>query len=259
MLEAVRLVETAQETAEGEAQRQALVIGLGIGTAPSALTAHGVNTTTVEIDPAVHAYATKYFDLPAECHVVIDDAVHFVDAAGNLGREYDYLIHDVFTGGAEPVELFTFEFLKGLHDLLKPDGAIAINYAGDLAMPSGRLVVRTIKAVFPTCRIFREDAGPTSSGSKRDFTNMVVFCTRSSRPLTFRRPVPADFLGSLTRRQSLLPEHEIEAGVFEERKGDGDIIRRGEMGRLEKWHRQSALGHWEIMRTVLPAAVWENW
>jgi hypothetical protein len=31
-----------------------------------------------------------------------------------------------FTGGAEPVDLFTTEFLTGLSDLLKPDGAIAV-------------------------------------------------------------------------------------------------------------------------------------
>lgn len=39
---------------------------------------------------------------------------------------YDYIIHDVFTGGAEPLELFTMEFLEGLYELLKPGGAIAI-------------------------------------------------------------------------------------------------------------------------------------
>lgn len=39
---------------------------------------------------------------------------------------YDYMIHDVFTGGAEPIELFTLEFLVGLSDLLKWDGVIAI-------------------------------------------------------------------------------------------------------------------------------------
>lgn len=41
-------------------------------------------------------------------------------------QQYDYIVHDVFTGGAEPVDLFTVEFLGNLHKLLKPDGAIAI-------------------------------------------------------------------------------------------------------------------------------------
>lgn len=41
-------------------------------------------------------------------------------------RTYDYIIHDVFTGGAEPVELFTQEFLQGLSEMLNADGVIAI-------------------------------------------------------------------------------------------------------------------------------------
>ena len=41
-------------------------------------------------------------------------------------ESYDYIVHDVFTGGAEPIPLFTLEFLRGLDALLKEDGAIAI-------------------------------------------------------------------------------------------------------------------------------------
>lgn len=47
-------------------------------------------------------------------------------AAGPEQYSYDYIIHDVFTGGAEPVPLFTEGFLAGLRDLLKPDGVVAI-------------------------------------------------------------------------------------------------------------------------------------
>lgn len=41
-------------------------------------------------------------------------------------HRYDFIIHDVFTGGAEPIDLFTLEFLTGLSSLLKSDGVIAI-------------------------------------------------------------------------------------------------------------------------------------
>ncbi len=55
---------------------------------------------------------------------MIEDAVAF---AGRAGRDrYDFIVHDVFTGGAEPVDLFTHEFIIALKRLLKPDGAIAI-------------------------------------------------------------------------------------------------------------------------------------
>lgn len=101
--------------------------GLGIGTTPSALVAHGVDTTVVEIDPFVHQFATKYFDLKENNEPVLKDAVSYTaNLVKNGSYAYDYIIHDVFTGGAEPVDLFTIEFLRGLSALLKQNGAIAI-------------------------------------------------------------------------------------------------------------------------------------
>ena len=77
----------------------------------------------------VHRYAMDYFNLPLGHTVIIEDAVRFVDETKEIEAEkgkYDYIIHDVFTGGAEPTELFTLEFLSGLSLLLKFDGIVAI-------------------------------------------------------------------------------------------------------------------------------------
>lgn len=129
MLEAVRLVETNDgQPRRPDSESTALNIGLGIGTAPAALIAHGINTTVIELDPVVYDFAVKYFGLPSNHTPIIGDAVHLVEdaMARNLSTRYDYIIHDVFTGGAEPVELFTQEFLSGLKHLLKEDGVIAI-------------------------------------------------------------------------------------------------------------------------------------
>ena len=106
-----------------------ILSGLGIGTSPSALIGHGIQTTIVEIDPIVHQYAIQYFNLPTNHTAVIQDAVTFVDGLQKTRQDagrYDYIIHDVFTGGAEPLELFTKEFLEGLSYLLNSDGVIAI-------------------------------------------------------------------------------------------------------------------------------------
>ena len=103
--------------------------GLGIGTTPSALIAHGIKTTIIEIDPVVHKFSTKYFNLPPNQTSIIEDAVSFVERAQRRGvqhQEYNYIIHDVFTGGAEPVDLFTEGFLKGLSHMLASHGVIAI-------------------------------------------------------------------------------------------------------------------------------------
>ena len=90
--------------------------------------AHGIDTTVVEIDPVVHEFALKYFQLPSNHKGVIEDAVAYASRSANDadGKRYDYIVHDVFTGGAEPIALFTLEFLQDLNTLLKPEGVIAI-------------------------------------------------------------------------------------------------------------------------------------
>jgi hypothetical protein len=150
LLEAARLVEPVPSApVVRDEDKSALVIGLGIGTAPNAMIAHGINTTIVELDPVVHAYATKYFDLSPQHTAVIDDAVSYVSEKSVSAKgSFDYIMHDVFTGGAEPVYLFTTEFMQGLYELLKDDGSVAINYAGDLSLGSTRLVLNTIHAIF---------------------------------------------------------------------------------------------------------------
>lgn len=257
MLESIRLVDPPPSAPLAE--QKALNIGLGIGTAPSALIQHGIQTTILELDPVVHEFAVKYFNLPHNHSYAHGDAAAWVDKykEGRSGQ-FDYIIHDVFTGGAEPVPLFTKEFLSGLHMLLKADGVIAINYAGDLGTPSASLVYRTIASVFGSCRVFREEPAPNKDkDNEGDFTNMVFFCRKpATEAVKFRKPVEADFLGSGLRKAYMFPQHEIKASEF---KADGDILTINNAGLLEKYQTKSAVGHWKVMRTVLPDGVWENW
>jgi hypothetical protein len=253
--------------------------GLGIGTTPAALVSHGIDTTVVEIDPVVHDFASKYFHLPANHTAVIEDAVSYTESlVQDPKARFDYIVHDVFTGGAEPIPLFTLEFLQGLNSLLNDGGVIAIvsrakrnmtvlqtnlvqNYAGDFTHPAPRIVVNTIREVFPSCRIFRESAAPSKSKLEKDgmdFTNMVIFCKKTSGKLTFKRPVEADFLGSRSRRAFLMPEHEVLDKHIANGEKDG-ILTKNDTQKLAQWHQKSALGHWEVMRTVLPPKIWELW
>ncbi|RAL63086.1 hypothetical protein DID88_004170 [Monilinia fructigena] len=214
----------------------ALVIGLGIGTTPAALISHGIHTTL----------------------------------------KFNYIVHDVFTGGAEPVDLFTYEFLKDLHDILEPGGVIAINYAGDFLLPPFSIIHRTIRSLFSTCRVYREAEAPTDqhiAKTGQDFTNMVIFCIKplSENPssslvpaIKFRNPIEKDFLKSNARRAYLLPKWEIEDEELSrgEEKGDEEfsgILRRNDTARLAEWQTKSAKGHWGVMRGVLPGGVWIDW
>lgn len=117
--------------------------------------------------------------------------------------------------------------------------------------------MRTIEAVFPSCRIFREEVNNSDTA---DFTNMVIFCKKSPSRLTFRDPVQADYLRSKFRETYLVPKHEVDPSVFMSvSEGGRPVLRAKETGRLHKWQDQGALQHWAIMRKVLPDAVWENW
>lgn len=268
LLEAVRLVEPRKATGAKpvpDSKKSVLNIGLGIGTAPNAMIAHGINTTIVELDPVVHHYATKYFGLSPDHTAVINDAVTYVeDTHKTHPGSFDYIIHDVFTGGAEPVALFTVEFLRGLSALLADDGVIALNYAGDLSLGSTRLVLNTIHAVFPACRLFRDSAPPADlKEGDSDFINMVMFCIKgdeSKHAIQFRQATQDDFMGSLARRSYLQPKPEWEV-MYEfvpEAKG-GKVMGKKDVGELEKYHEASAVNHWEVMRQVLPEGVWTLW
>lgn len=128
------------------------------------------------------------------------------------------------------------------------------NYAGDLLLPSTASVVKTIMSVFARCRLFREMARQSTTGPS-DFTNMVLFCRKLREPFGFRDPVEADYLGSQARKEHLLPQHEIDANIFD----NGEVIKRSTTWRYETSQKKSALGHWHVMRSVLPDAVWEHW
>jgi hypothetical protein len=88
---------------------------------------------------------------------------------------------------------------------------------------------------------------------------MVIFCTNSEDPITFRSPVAKDFLGSGARREFLLPTHEVEKDEFALLEGDGGLLLRNDTERFRAWQQTSALGHWAVMRTVLPKEIWEDW
>ena len=87
---------------------------------------HGIDTTVVEIDPVVYEMAIKHFTLPKNFTPELRDAIEYVKDAQKSGLKFDYIVHDVFTGGVEPVDLFTQEFMRGLGDVLADDGVIAI-------------------------------------------------------------------------------------------------------------------------------------
>jgi hypothetical protein len=88
---------------------------------------------------------------------------------------------------------------------------------------------------------------------------MVFFCrAHSEAPITFREPVERDFLRSGARKAYLVPKHEILREEFD-LKDVGDVLRANNTAMLEETQQKSAVGHWNVMRTVVPGKIWELW
>lgn len=113
---------------------EALIIGLGAGIAATVLKNHGIETTIVEVDPAVYDAARTYFGLPdpGEGRVFLQDARRFVWHRGRMLKigenlpKFDVVIHDVFSGGGLPGHLFTLEFWNELKEVMKEDGVAVV-------------------------------------------------------------------------------------------------------------------------------------
>ena len=113
---------------------EVLVIGLGTGIVATALRNHGLETTIVEIDPAVYDAARTYFGLPdsGEGRVFLQDARGFTrnrkrrSESGEDLNKFDAVIHDVFSGGGVPGHLFTLEFWNDLKYSMKEDGVLVV-------------------------------------------------------------------------------------------------------------------------------------
>ena len=129
------------------------------------------------------------------------------------------------------------------------------NYGGDLLLASSLSVIATVTSVFPYCRLFRESPPAVPMGSE-DYTNLVIFC-RKEGSFVFRSPNEIDILDSPARRQYLLPQNEVTN--VQEMKEKGQIITRSDTKVYEDLQYRSALGHWHVMRKVLPSIVWESW
>lgn len=84
-----------------------------------------------------------------------------------------------------------------------------------------------------------------------------MFCRKVRGEFLFRDPVAADFLETRARRDHLLPQHEVPVGDFQ--AAAGEVVKKDNVLSLKKSQQQSAMSHWRIMRTVIPAKVWEMW
>ncbi|KAJ1939307.1 hypothetical protein FBU59_004166, partial [Linderina macrospora] len=237
----------------GDGSERALQIGLGIGVSARSLHEQNVRVDIVEIDPEVYKAAVDYFMLPKNLNgVYLQDGRAFVNKSPE--HTYDYIVHDVFTGGSVPSSLFSESAVSQMERILKPNGVLAMNYVG-IPTDTRSLyhVARTISTAFSHVRCFAETLDDTDT-----LTNMMFFASNSPLEFDITPNVLHAMDESSIRSRMLAKMEEREINLDAAFADDVQPI-TDEWNPLPQWQVGSAIAHWKAMRDLFPAEYWLNY
>ncbi|KAJ3259567.1 hypothetical protein HK103_002121 [Boothiomyces macroporosus] len=233
----------------------ALQIGLGIGVSAKTLLDSGFEVDIAEIDPVIYDYAIKYFNLPQPRNstltftlVFIGDGRYFVEKIAS-NPSYDYVLHDIFTGGYVEPSLFSVEFFTAIKRILKPDGVLAVviisvtqNYVGHPASIATKTVVATLKKVFKNVVCYLEIPGESEQ-------NITIYATSFGDEIEFdfkQNDINLKDEMYLRTRKSFSTQPRLELDL----NGVGPIS--DNVNPLKALQYPSAVAHWKIVRKVFP-------
>jgi spermidine synthase len=103
---------------------RALQIGLGCGISTNALLSQGIDVDIVELDPAVYHMARDYFGLSKPSSIHLESGRTFLERSE--AKTYDFVLHDIFTGGSVAPGMFSVEVLGLIKNSLKENGILAM-------------------------------------------------------------------------------------------------------------------------------------
>lgn len=149
---------------------KALLIGLGAGHLVADLAKFGIATDAIEIDPAVAKSAVDFFNFRPTGKVIVGDARYQVQRLEN--QKYDLIIHDCFTGGAEPFHLLSEEMIQLLKSRLTPNGVLAVNFVG-FTDPTRLKPVQSIAATLDAVFAHRKNYVPRLGEDFSDYVFIV--------------------------------------------------------------------------------------
>ncbi|KAI8582791.1 hypothetical protein K450DRAFT_226918 [Umbelopsis ramanniana AG] len=121
LLEAVNVFDRPKSN---DKSIRALQIGLGCGIATNALLSQGIDVDVVELDPAVYHMASNYFDLMQPSSVYLESGRTLLERCNR--SSYDFILHDIFTGGSVAPGMFSREVLELVKHCLKDNGILAM-------------------------------------------------------------------------------------------------------------------------------------
>ncbi|KAG0367526.1 hypothetical protein BGZ54_003719 [Gamsiella multidivaricata] len=231
----------------------------------------GVLVDVVEIDPVVADYASMYFDWPKPHQLFIQDGRQFIKNAPK--GKYDYIIHDVFTGGGVPPSLFSLEALQDIQRIMKPDGVLALNMVGSehpLKAQALNSVRRTLHTAFKHVVGFKE-----SPDDPEAYQNMVFFAAQIPIEFDLYDPPPAPSQEDImmSQQQGGHIDHALRPSVmrdwvltsfqewplstpYDPTKGELILDRNNTLNAMQ---RIGAEDHWHAMRSLFPLDFWINY
>jgi spermidine synthase len=164
--------------------RAVLAIGGGAYSVPKAVLQDVPQAIVdvAEIDPTLHALATRHFELPEDPRLrnhVIDGRRFLHDTA----ERYDLIFSDAYQAFVSMAPQFTtLEFFRLARSRLHDDGVLIANYFGSLApdtRPMLYSVLRTMRAVFPQVYVIA-----TESPASEKLQNFIFIAHNASPPGT---------------------------------------------------------------------------
>lgn len=130
--------------------RTALVIGLGGGLQARMLELHGLEVTSVDIEPGVVRLAREYFGVTGE--TVVADGREFLESSS---RRFDVIVLDVFGGGEPPAHLMDRGAFEAVRRCLHPGGLVVVHLFGKPDHPAVHAVARRVREIFPELLVTR--------------------------------------------------------------------------------------------------------
>ncbi|XP_063902063.1 uncharacterized protein LOC135121710 isoform X2 [Zophobas morio] len=174
-----------------------LSIGLGVGVVAGFMQRQGLQVDVVELDPRIVDLATTYFSFfkkdAASVRIYIEDVAKWIRRPEAETNRYDLILHDVYSGGFVPPNLFTREFLSAIRSLLSDGGIFCVNYFGFVKGEKAvdmRLLTATLLSLYKFVRCFGDEHLQATSPSN-------YICLASNKFIKFRKPDHKFFKHSL--------------------------------------------------------------
>jgi spermidine synthase len=139
--------------------KQALVLGMGLGSVPQLLERNfGIKNchyTLVEIDPLIIDWATRTTlpKLKSSRQIIEADAVAFIN---ECSTPFDLIVIDIFIDDQVPTSIESRDFLEKIKLLLSPTGRVLCNRLADTEMQKAKSLYyfdNVFSQVFPQANI----------------------------------------------------------------------------------------------------------